>query len=55
MKKSNKELEKEMIEEVYKCDEIVEDTDVGIVLKITADKDNPISDGKEFAGGDDDE
>ncbi len=33
----------------------VEKTDIGEVLPIIADRDNPVSDGKEFAGGDEDE
>lgn len=48
-KKVNKK-EKE-IKEVVK----VKKTKVGEVLPITADKDNPVSDGLEFAGGDKDE
>lgn len=47
-KKVNKK-EKE-IKEVVK-----EIKEVGEVLSITADKDNPVSDGLEFAGGDKDE
>ena len=33
----------------------VEVTDVGEVLPLTADEDNPASDGKEFVGGEEDE
>lgn len=47
-KKSKK--KKEVKEEV-----IVETEDIGEVLPIIADCENPVSDGKEFAGGDDDE
>ena len=47
-KKSKK--KKEVKEEV-----IVETEDIGEVLPIIADRDNPVSDGKEFAGGDEDE
>ena len=47
-KKSKK--KKEVKEEV-----IVETEDIGEVLPIIADEENPVSDGKEFAGGDDDE
>ena len=47
-KKSKK--KKEVKEEV-----IVETEDIGEVLPIIADEENPISDGKEFAGGDEDE
>ena len=43
VKKSEKEI-KEVVE--------VKETEVGEVLPITADRDNPVSDGKEFAGGD---
>lgn len=39
-------------EKVIKEDVKVEITDVGEVLDITADKDNPIGDGKEFKDGD---
>lgn len=49
-KKVNKKEEKE-IKEVVK----VKKTKVGEVLQITADKNNPVSDGLEFAGGDKDE
>lgn len=47
-KKSKK--KKEIKEEV-----IVENEDIGEVLPIIADEENPVSDGKEFAGGDEDE
>ena len=47
-KKSKK--KKEVKEEV-----IVETEDIGEVLPITAAEENPVSDGKEFAGGDEDE
>ena len=47
-KKSKK--KKEVKEEV-----IVENEDIGEVLPIIADRENPVSDGKEFAGGDEDE
>lgn len=47
-KKSKK--KKEVKEEV-----IVETEDIGEILPITADEENPVSDGKEFAGGDEDE
>ena len=46
-KKVNKKEEKEV-----KLIEKVKKTKVGEVLQITADKDNPVSDGLEFAGGD---
>jgi hypothetical protein len=38
---------KEM-EEVKDLDEEVEETDVGEVLDLTADENNPVSDGKEY-------
>lgn len=47
-KKSKK--KKEVKEEV-----IVETKDIGEVLPIIPDEENPVSDGKEFAGGDEDE
>lgn len=47
-KKSKK--KKEVKEEV-----IVETQDIGEVLPIIADEENPVSDGKEFTGGDEDE
>ena len=47
-KKSKK--KKEVKEEV-----IVETEDIGEVLPIIADEENPVSDGKEFAGGGKDE
>lgn len=50
-KKASKKVKKEEIEEEIK----VEVTDVGEVLSLTADEDNPASDGKEFIGGDKDE
>lgn len=50
MRKRKSKKEKEIIEEV-----IVKDEDVGEVLPITADKDNPVSDGKEFEDGGKDE
>ena len=46
-----KKIKKEEIKE----DIIVENEDIGEVLPIIADRDNPVSDGKEFAGGDEDE
>jgi len=46
-----KKIKKEEIKE----DIIVENEDIGEVLPIIADEDNPVSDGKEFAGGDEDE
>lgn len=49
-RKKVKKSEKEIIEDV-----IVKDEDVGEVLPITADKDNPVSDGKEFEDGGKDE
>ena len=51
-KKKNKEVikEKEVKEEI-----IVKDTEVGEVLDIVADSDNPVSDGKEFEGVDENE
>ena len=50
-KKTTKKVKKEKIEEVVK----VEVTDVGEVLPITADEENPASDGLEFVGGDNNE
>lgn len=50
MRKKKVKKEKEIVEDV-----IVKDEDVGEVLPITADKDNPIGDGKEFIGGEEDE
>ena len=47
-KKSKK--KKEIVEDV-----IIKDEDIGEVLPIIADEENPVSDGKEFAGGDEDE
>lgn len=47
-KKSKKVVEK--VEEIE-----VELTDVGIVLPIIADEDNPVSDGKEFKDGEENE
>ena len=47
-KKSKK--KKEIVEDV-----IIKDEDIGEILPITADEENPVSDGKEFAGGDEDE
>lgn len=47
-KKKNK---KEEIKE----DVIVKDEDIGEVLELTADENNPVSDGLEFAGGDENE
>ena len=41
---------KEVKEEI-----IVKDTEVGEVLDIVADSDNPVSDGKEFEGADENE
>ena len=49
-RKKVKKSEKEIVEDV-----IVKDEDVGEVLPITADEDNPIGDGREFAGGEEDE
>ena len=46
-----KKIKKEEIKE----DVIVNEEDIGEVLPIIADEDNPVSDGLEFAGGDDDE
>lgn len=52
-KKTSKKEVKEVQEIKEKVD--VEITDVGEVLPITADKDNPIGDGLEFKDGDKDE
>ena len=40
---------------IKKEEVIVETEDIGEVLPIIADRDNPVSDGKEFAGVDEDE
>ena len=48
MAKKKKAKKEKIIKEEVK----VEITDVGEVLEITADKDNPIGDGKEFKDGD---
>lgn len=50
-KKTSKKVKKEEIKEEVKA----EITDVGEVLPLTADEDNPASDGLEFVGGDKDE
>lgn len=50
VKNPRKTKKKEIVEDV-----IIKDEDIGEVLPITADKDNPVSDGLEFAGGDKDE
>lgn len=50
VKKTRKTKKKEIVEDV-----IVKDEDIGEVLPITADENNPVSDGKEFAGGEEDE
>lgn len=50
IKKPRKNKKKEIIEEV-----MVKDEDIGEVLSITADEDNPVSDGKEFEDGGKDE
>ena len=50
VKKTRKTKKKEIVEDV-----IVKDEDVGEVLPITADKDNPVSDGKEFKEDDSNE
>lgn len=50
-KKASKKVKKEEVKEEVK----VEVTDVGEVIPLTADEDNPASDGKEFAGGESDE
>lgn len=47
--KTNKKVKKEEKEIIVKNEEI------GEVLPITADEDNPIGDGKEFDGGEEDE
>ena len=47
-KKSKK--KKEIVEDV-----IIEDEDIGEVLPIIADEENPVSDGKEFEDGGKDE
>ena len=48
---SKKKIKKEEIKE----DVIVNEEDIGEVLPIIADRENPVSDGLEFAGGDEDE
>lgn len=50
MRRKKSKKEKEIIEDV-----IVKDEDIGEVLPITADEDNPVSDGKEFEDGGKDE
>ena len=50
VKKPRKTKKKEIVEDV-----IIKDEDIGEILPITADEENPVSDGKEFAGGDEDE
>ena len=50
-KKASKKVKKEDIKEEVK----VEITDVGEVIPLTADENNPASDGKEFVGGEKDE
>ena len=40
---------------IKKEEVIVETEDIGEVLPIIADEENPVSDGKEFTGGDEDE
>lgn len=47
-KKSKK--KKEIVEDV-----IIKDEDIGEILPITADEENPVSDGKEFEDGGKDE
>lgn len=49
-KKTRKKKEKEIQEDV-----IVKVEDIGEVIPIVCDEENPVSDGKEFAGGEDDE
>lgn len=49
-KKTKKKKEKEVKEEI-----IVENEDIGEVLPIVADEDNPVSDGLEYKDGDKDE
>ena len=51
MRRKKIKKEEKIIEEKIE----VEKTDVGEVLPIIADENNPVSDGKEFAGGDEDE
>lgn len=48
-----KKKNKKVVEEVEEIE--VELTDVGIVLPIIADEDNPVSDGKEYKDGDEHE
>lgn len=50
---TRKKKSKKVVEEVEEIE--VELTDVGIVLPITADEDNPVSDGREFKDGDENE
>lgn len=50
VKKPRKTKKKEIVEDV-----IIKDEDIGEILPIIADEENPVSDGKEFAGGDEDE
>lgn len=55
-KKTTKKTKKEVKEEQIIKEEVeVEKTDVGDVLPIIADKDNPIGDGLEFKDGEKDE
>lgn len=42
-------------EKIIKEEIKAEETDVGLVLPLTADENNPVSDGLEFVGGDKDE
>ena len=38
----------EEVKEVEEVEEVVKETEVGQVLDLTADEDNPVSDGKEY-------
>ena len=50
IKKTKKSKKKEIVEDV-----IVKDEKIGEILPLTADEDNPVSDGLEFRDGDKDE
>ena len=50
VKKPRKTKKKEIVEDV-----IIKDEDIGEVLPIIADEENPVSDGKEFEDGGKDE
>ena len=47
-KSKNKEVVKKNPVEVKKLDEDLLESDIGAILNLTADEDNPVSDGLEF-------